>query len=77
VPSLKGQLEPLAAIYPRRCRFIALDCLLKRRRAARDFADACVQEHAVRTFAVSGVDVTCFDNWNSPVDVTTPIPETA
>ena len=73
VPKLKGQLEPLAAIYPRRCRFIALDCLLKRRLAARDFAEACLRERAVKTLAVSGVDVACFDNWNTPADVTAPM----
>jgi molybdopterin-guanine dinucleotide biosynthesis protein A len=71
VPKLRGQLEPLAAIYPKRCRFIALDCLLKCRRAARDFADACLREHAVRTFAVPRTDIGCFENWNSPADVMT------
>jgi molybdenum cofactor guanylyltransferase len=76
VPKLTGQLEPLAAIYPKRCRFIALDCLLKGRGAARDFADACLRERAVRTFAVSNTDIGCFDNWNSPADATAPAPET-
>ena len=73
VPKLKEELEPLAAIYPKRCGFIARDCLLKFRRAARDFADACLREHAVRTVAVSGADARCFDNWNSPADVTLPL----
>jgi len=71
VPKLSGQLEPLAAIYPKRCRFIALDCLLKCRRAARDFADACLREHAIRTFSVARADIGCFENWNSPGDITT------
>src|SRR5512140_1830462 len=69
VPKLRGELEPLAAIYPKRCHFIVRDCLLKLRRAARDFADACLRERAVRTFAVSAADASCFDNWNHPVDV--------
>ena len=69
VPQLRGELEPLAAIYPKRCHVIARDCLLKFRRAARDFADACLREQAVRTLAVSGTDARCFGNWNSPVDV--------
>jgi molybdenum cofactor guanylyltransferase len=69
VPKLSGRIEPLAAIYPTRCRFIALDCLLKGRPAARDFADACLREHAVRSFSVSASDASCFDNWNSPADV--------
>jgi molybdenum cofactor guanylyltransferase len=69
VPKLRGELEPLAAIYPKRCHFIVRDCLLKCRRAARDFADVCLCEHAVRTFAVSGTDARCLHNWNSPADV--------
>jgi molybdopterin-guanine dinucleotide biosynthesis protein A len=71
VPKLRGQLEPLAAIYPRRCRFIAQDCLLKCHRAARDFAEACLRERAVRAFPVPRNDIECFDNWNSPSDTTT------
>lgn len=69
VPKLKGELEPLAAIYPKRCHFIARDCLLKFHRAARDFAEACLRERAVRTFTVTRTDAGCFDNWNTPSDV--------
>jgi len=69
VPKLKGQLEPLAAIYPRRCRYIARDYLLRSHRAARDFAEACLHERAVRTFQVRRSYLQCFDNWNSPTDV--------
>jgi molybdopterin-guanine dinucleotide biosynthesis protein A len=69
VPELKGQLEPLAAVYPKRCRSLARDCLRKGRRAVRDFAEACLHEQAVKTFMVSEVDAACFDNWNSPADV--------
>jgi len=69
VPKLIGQLEPLAAIYPKRCRFIALDCLLKCRRAAREFAEACLREHAVKLFEVTSADAQCFENWNLPADV--------
>jgi molybdopterin-guanine dinucleotide biosynthesis protein A len=69
VPELSGELEPLAAIYPKRCHSIVQDCLLKLRRAARDFAEACLHERAVKVFPVSGTDASCFDNWNSPADV--------
>jgi len=68
IPRLKGQLEPLAAIYPKRCHFIARECLLKCRLAAKDFADACLRERALRTFIVSRTDTACFENWNSPAD---------
>ncbi len=70
IPKLGGRLEPLAAFYPKRCHLIARDCLLNGRLAARDFAEACRRERAVRTFAVPRIDVRCFDNWNSPADVT-------
>ena len=72
VPKLEGKLEPLAAVYPRRSRYIARDCLLKCRHAARDFADACLRERAVRTFVVPRSDLLCFDNWNAPSDIGTP-----
>jgi len=75
VPKLSGQLEPLAAIYPKRCRLIALDCLLKCRRAARDFADACLREHAVRVFPVPQAEIGCFENWNAPSDASIPKPK--
>ena len=70
VPRLRGELEPLAAIYPQRCHSIARDCLRESRRAARDFANACLRAHAVRTLPVSGADSGCFKNWNVPSDVT-------
>jgi molybdopterin-guanine dinucleotide biosynthesis protein A len=76
IPKLKERLEPLAAVYPKRCRFIARDCLLKRRLAARDFAEACLRERAVRTFVVPRADRSCFDNWNSPSDIGTAERET-
>jgi molybdenum cofactor guanylyltransferase len=69
VPKLKGGLEPLAAIYPQRCHLIARDCLIKGRRATRDFADACLRERAVQSFPVPKADAGCFENWNSPADV--------
>jgi molybdopterin-guanine dinucleotide biosynthesis protein A len=72
IPKLEGRLEPLAAIYPKRCRFIARDCLLKCRLAARDFADACLRERAVKTYTVPRADQSCFDNWNSPSDIAGP-----
>jgi molybdopterin-guanine dinucleotide biosynthesis protein A len=70
IPKLNDRLEPLAAIYPKRCRFIVRDYLLKCRLAARDFADACLRERAVKTFVVPPADQSCFDNWNSPSDRT-------
>ena len=69
IPKLRGQLEPLAAIYPKRCLLIVRDCLLHCRLAARDFAEACRFYRAVKTFAVPRGDMCCFENWNSPSDM--------
>lgn len=69
VPRLNGCLEPLVAIYPKRCHVLAAEAIALNRRAARDFAEACHREHAVRTLCVSGADAGCFANWNRPTDV--------
>jgi molybdopterin-guanine dinucleotide biosynthesis protein A len=69
VPKLHGHLEPLAAIYPRRCHAIAADFIAQSRYAARDFAEACHREHAARIFPVPAASAGCFANWNAPADV--------
>ena len=74
IPKLRGQLEPLAAIYPKRCLLIVRDCLLRCQFAARDFAEACRFYRAVKTFPVPRSDMRCFENWNSPSDVVDPKP---
>jgi molybdopterin-guanine dinucleotide biosynthesis protein A len=68
VPMLGGDLEPLAAVYPKRCHAIAVDCIIRCRRAAKDFALACLKEKAVRPFVVAPSDAGCFANWNKPSD---------
>jgi molybdenum cofactor guanylyltransferase len=69
VPEVNGELEPLVAIYPKRCHAFALEALAGARRAARDFADACARERAVRVYSVSLAAAHCFANWNTPADV--------
>ncbi len=69
IPRVRGQLEPLAAIYPKRCRYLARDCLLRRQLAAREFANACLRERAVKAFPVGRRHVRCFDNCNTPADL--------
>lgn len=68
VPRLRGELEPLAAIYPKRCHAFAVAALTKGCPAARDFAEACLRERAVRTFPVPTAHAGCFANWNRPAD---------
>lgn len=74
VPKLKGELEPLAAVYPKRCHVIAWDCVVKSRHAVRDFAAACRREQAVRTLRVTRADSACFSNWNSSADLPGAVP---
>ncbi len=69
VPGLGGRLEPLAAIYPKSCHRLALECLRLSRLAARDFAESCRREHMVRVYRVPRADRQCFANWNSPSDL--------
>jgi molybdenum cofactor guanylyltransferase len=71
VPKLDGWLEPLAAIYPKRCHLIASDFLARSRRAAHEFAERCLEESAVRIMRVAHADAGCFTNWNTPADITT------
>ena len=73
VPQLAGALEPLAAIYPKRCHALAMECLAGGRRAAREFAVACLRENAVKLFPVAASDAALFANCNSPADLP-PIP---
>jgi molybdopterin-guanine dinucleotide biosynthesis protein A len=69
VPTLAGGLEPLAAVYSKRCHAYAATALANGRRSARDFALACLNEQAVRPFAVAPEDARCFANWNCPSDL--------
>jgi len=68
VPKLDAQLEPLAAIYPRRCHVLAAVAIARSQRAARDFALAARREHAVRTFPVTAWCEKYFANFNSLKD---------
>jgi molybdopterin-guanine dinucleotide biosynthesis protein A len=70
VPNFDGRLEPLAAIYPKRCHAIASDLMARSRLAAREFAEKCLAESAIRTMPVAPSDARCFANWNTPADVT-------
>ena len=69
VPELEGCLEPLAAIYPKRSHQFARDFVARSRRVACEFAEACLEEHAVRKYDVTLADAGGFANWNSPADL--------
>jgi len=69
VPKVNGGIEAVAAIYPKRCHAFAIDLIAKCRHAARDFADSCLRERAVRVFPVPPAQVGNFENWNNPQDI--------
>lgn len=69
VPKRAGDLDPLAAIYPKRCHALACEALARSRYAARDFAAACLRERTVKAFPVPSADDGCFANWNRPTDL--------
>jgi molybdopterin-guanine dinucleotide biosynthesis protein A len=69
VPKLHGQIEPLAAIYPKRCHVLASELYGGQQRSARSFADACLREHAVCCLPVSTAEAECFANCNTPKDL--------
>ncbi len=68
VPRLRSDLEPLAAIYPKRCHAFAFSAITKSQHAAHDFVTACVRERAIRLMSVSPSDGRHFANWNRPSD---------
>jgi molybdopterin-guanine dinucleotide biosynthesis protein A len=70
LPWLENEgLQPLAAIYPRRCSEIARGLLARHRLAARDFAEACLLERAVKRWPVPPEAEHAFSNWNEPSDL--------
>jgi len=68
VPWLKGDLEPLAAVYPRHCRSRLSDCLQHGRRAARGFCQLGLDEGWLRAWPVPPEAAACLLNWNRPDD---------
>lgn len=69
VAELHGEIEPLVAIYPRRCHQYALKHIAHADYAVRSFASACLHDHAVRVFRVPNSQSVCFANCNTPQDL--------
>lgn len=69
VPALKGQFEPLAAIYPKSSHALLRGFLARRQLAACEFARECLALGLVREFEVPPADAPLFSNWNTPVDL--------
>jgi molybdopterin-guanine dinucleotide biosynthesis protein A len=69
VPRQGEKVEPLAAIYPKRCHAFAFAAIAKAQHSVCDFVSACQRERAVRMLPVSRADAGCFANWNRPADM--------
>jgi molybdopterin-guanine dinucleotide biosynthesis protein A len=69
VPRLAGQIEPLVAVYPKRCHAFAFDRILRGSRAVQAFAEDCRREGALHLWNVPAIHSACFTNWNQPGDV--------
>ena len=67
-PLLRDSLEPLTAIYPKRCHPVAGELIAAKRFAVRGFAELCLQHRFLRPLAVADADASCFDNCNTPDD---------
>jgi molybdopterin-guanine dinucleotide biosynthesis protein A len=72
VPRLDGELEPLAAIYPKTAGALAQKLLREQRRAATGFAAACAESGLVNIFDILPEEAVYFKNWNRPEDVPVP-----
>jgi len=71
VPRLNHHIEPLAAVYPKAAKPIAVELLNQRLRAVRSFAERCKQSRMVTFLDMNANDHGFFANWNSPADMIT------
>ena len=69
IPRVDGNLEPLAAFYPKSAQPLAEALLSDRLNAVRIFANRCVQAGLARIAELSASDAKYFTNWNSPADL--------
>jgi molybdopterin-guanine dinucleotide biosynthesis protein A len=68
IPRMCGNIEPLAAFYPKSALPLAVAQLTANRNAVKPFAERCVQASLANYFHVSQADARRFQNWNSPAD---------
>lgn len=68
IPRLGGQIEPLAAVYPKAAAAIAETCLRDGQNAAGNFARLCVAAGLAQFKAVPVDQASCLANWNYPGD---------
>ncbi len=69
IPRLNGNLEPLAAIYPKSSHPLVEVLLGDGNNAVMNFARRCVESGLARFLELSADDARHFTNWNSPADL--------
>ncbi len=69
VPRVNGELEPLAAFYPKATHAMAVAQLERGNLAVKDFAERCAQDGLCRLIELAASEAHHFANWNSPADV--------
>lgn len=76
VPRCAGQIEPLAALYPRRAQDLAVELLTSSRPqqkpaapGPRTFASCCFDQGFIRWLDVAADETWRFASWNTPEDI--------
>jgi molybdopterin-guanine dinucleotide biosynthesis protein A len=66
IPCIGGEIEPLAAFYPKMAHSLSLQLLAQNIFAVKRFTEACVQLHLAQFIDLSAEHAECFVNWNTP-----------
>jgi molybdopterin-guanine dinucleotide biosynthesis protein A len=69
IPRIEGQIEPLAALYPKLANTIAVNLLKDGQNAANHFAKCCVSDNLATFVELPAHDARLFENWNAPNDL--------
>jgi molybdenum cofactor guanylyltransferase len=75
IPRLAGEIEPLAAVYPKSAWPLVTELLSKPAAtspSARAFAERCVTAGLARFVDFPASSARCFANWNVPTDAASP-----
>jgi molybdopterin-guanine dinucleotide biosynthesis protein A len=73
IPRVNGNIEPLAAFYPKTVQPLAETSLRAGDNAVSIFAERCVQSDLARFVELPASEAKCFTNWNSPADLASAI----
>ena len=69
IPRVNGNIEPLAAFYPKASHSLAESLLRSGNNAVATFAGHCVQSGFARFMELNADEARHFANWNSPADL--------